>query len=227
MEGLSMKKIHFTLLGLAAILVLALALAGCGKTNNASNDGGGQDTANVEYNESYENDTTEPVTSDTPSTGSSQNADGKYVYSVDGHELALSVRLEDYIDGDELDFKALKKALGYTEGKVRDADGNILATTGEVNKAQPIAEISFYANLSDPDQEMVYYVTAKSGTDSQILTLASSNPAKNLSFNQLVVAVYLWDYYSDGNIHSDPLIDELSDYRTTLGSDRKIAYQLP
>lgn len=224
------KKMHFTIMGLVAVLALALALTGFGKTadTTSSNQDQQENTATesttIETNETNnQSDTSISEAETTPA----QSSDGRYTYTIDGHELSLSVRLEDYIDGDILDWKGLRNALGYTEGKIRDSGGNVIAETGTPNKNTPIAELSFSMNLADREQTIVYYVTAESGSESQILMIESFNPPRNLTFNQLVVAVYLWDYYSDGEIHDDPLIEILADYRHELGSDRKIAYQIP
>ena len=223
-------KRFYALLSLILVVVLTLAFTGCGKTTDTPNSNQGQqdnttigDTTNNPEESESQQETTAPEAEVNPA----QNSDGRYIYVIDGHELSLSVRLEDFIDGDVLDLKGLENALGYTEGKIRDSNGNVIADTGTPNKNTPVAELSFSMNLADREQTIYYYVTAESGSDSQILTIESFNPPRYLTFNQLVVAVYLWDYYSDGEIHDDPLAEVLADYRHELGNSRKIAYQIP
>ena len=224
------RKRLYALLSLMLVVILALALTGCGKTTDTPNSNQSQQentaigdiTNNPEESESQQ-ETTAPEAEANPA----QNSDGKYIYVIDDHELQLSVRLEDFIDGDVLDLKGLENALGYTEGKIRDDAGNIIAETGTPNKNTPFAELSFFMNLADREQTIIYYVTAMPNTDSQTLTINSFNPPRNITFNQLVVAAYLWDYYNDGEIHNDPLAEILSDYRHDLSSGRKIAYQIP
>lgn len=224
------RKRLYALLSLMLVVILALALTGCGKTTDTPNSNQSQQdnttiggtTDNPEESENQQ-ETTAPEVEVDPA----QNSDGRYIYVIDGHELPLSVRLEDFIDGDVLDLYGLEDALGYTEGKIRDDAGNIIANTGTPNKTTPFAELVFYMNLADGEQTINYNVTAMPNTDSQALTLNSFNPPRNITFNQLVVAAYLWDYYNDGKIHNDPLAEILSDYRHDLGSGRKIAYQIP
>ena len=225
----NMKRFYAPL-SLILVVVLTLTFTGCGKTTDTPNSNQSQqdntaigDTSNNSEESESQQETTAPEAEVNPA----QDSDGRYIYVIDGHELPLSVRLEDFIDGDVLDLKGLRNALGYTEGKIRDDVGNIIAETGTPNKNTPFAELSFSMNLADREQTIIYYVTAMPNTDSQTLTINSFNPPRNITFNQLVVAAYLWDYYNDGKMHSDPLAEILSDYRHDLSSGRKIAYQIP
>ena len=222
------RKCLYALLSLILVVVLTLAFTGCGKTTDTPNSNQSQQdnttiggtTDNPEESENQQ-ETTAPEAKVDPA----QNSDGRYIYVIDGHELPLSVRLEDFIDGDVLDMKGLKNALGYTEGKIRDSEGNIIADTGASDRLQPLANLDFSINLSDKSRTMCYTIHGLPETDSQILTLTNFNPARHISFNQLVAAVYVWSCYSDGGIHDDPLATILSDYRSE--NNNRIVYQIP
>ena len=131
------RKCLYALLSLILVVVLTLAFTGCGKTTDTPNSNQSQqdnttigDTTNNPEESESQQETTAPEAEVNPA----QNSDGRYIYVIDGHELPLSVRLEDFIDGDVLDMKGLKNALGYTEGKIRDSEGNIIADTGSPDK---------------------------------------------------------------------------------------------
>ena len=222
------RKRLYALLSLMLVVILALALTGCGKTTNTPNGNQSQqdnttigDTTNSPEESESQQETTAPEAEVNPA----QNSDGRYIYVIDGHELPLSVRLEDFIDGDVLDMKGLKNALGYTEGKIRDSEGNIIADTGASDRLQPLANLDFSINLSDKSRTMRYTIHGLPETGSQILTLTNFNPAKHISFNQLIAAVYVWSCYSDGGIHDDPLATILGDYRSD--NINRIIYQIP
>ena len=222
------RKCLYALLSLILVVVLTLAFTGCGKTTDTSNSNQSQqdnttigDTTNSPEESESQQETTAPEAEVNPA----QNSDGRYIYVIDGHELPLSVRLEDFIDGDVLDMKGLKNALGYTEGKIRDSEGNIIADTGASDRLQPLANLDFSINLSDKSRTMRYTIHGLPETGSQILTLTNFNPAKHISFNQLIAAVYVWSCYSDGGIHDDPLATILGDYRSD--NINRIIYQIP
>ena len=110
-----------SLLGILAILmVIALALTGCGQKGeqNAGATGSEGQNETVENGEASESEVvTEPESPDAIEDEASNHQpemrDGYYVYEVDGVELLCKTNIWDYIDGDVWQRTEMFEDLGY------------------------------------------------------------------------------------------------------------------
>lgn len=143
-----------------------------------------------------------------------------YVYTLNGREIMLHIKLEDYIQDGVISFGELIQDLGYSSaGYVYDEDDNPVAQIGRfvyLDDTVPCHMIETFINIpyiyedSGHDEEhiLIYDEHGNSG----VLTINGygSRPI-HISYNQLIAATYIWETYSDGKIHENPLRDVFGD----------------
>ena len=143
-----------------------------------------------------------------------------FVYTLNGREIMLHIKLEDYIHGDTISFGELIRDLGYSSaGYVYDEDDNPVAQIGRfvyLNDTAPCHAIETFINIPYIYEDSGYseehiYIYDEHG-NSGILTINGygSRPI-HISYNQLIAAAYIWETYSDGKIHENPLRDVFGD----------------
>ena len=143
-----------------------------------------------------------------------------FVYTLNGREIMLHIKLEDYIHGDTISFGELIRDLGYSSaGYVYDEDDNPVAQIGRfvyLNDTAPCHAIETFINIPYIYEDSGYseehiYIYDEHG-NSGILTINGygSRPI-HISYNQLIAATYIWETYSDGKIHENPLRDVFGD----------------
>lgn len=143
-----------------------------------------------------------------------------FAYTVNGCEIRLHIRLEDYIDGDVISFSELIRDLGYSSaGYVYDEDDNPVAQIGRfvyLDDTVPCHMIETFINIPyiyedsgyDEEHILIYDEHGNSG----VLTINGyGSRSIHISYNQLIVAAYIWETYSDGRIHENPLRDVFGD----------------
>ena len=143
-----------------------------------------------------------------------------FVYTLNGREIMLHIKLEDYIQDGVISFGELIRDLGYSSaGYVYDENDNPVAQIGRFvyhDDTVPCHTIETFINIpyiyedSGHDEEhiLIYDEHGNSG----ILTINGygSRPI-HISYNQLIAATYIWETYSDGKIHENPLRDVFGD----------------
>lgn len=143
-----------------------------------------------------------------------------FVYTLNGREIMLHIKLEDYIQDGIISFGELIRDLGYSSaGYVYDENDNPVAQIGRFvyhDDTVPCHTIETFINIpyiyedSGRDEEhiLIYDEHGNSG----ILTINGygSRPI-HISYNQLIAATYIWETYSDGKIHENPLRDVFGD----------------
>lgn len=198
------KKRLYALVSFVLIAVLALALAGCGRTTGAS--GGEQPQQALA-------DQPETAASETE-TGPAMDADGKYVYVVDGHEWAIGIRIEDLIHDGQIDASELHMALGFDRsGDLRDANNTVIAkSVGFLAGAKegPNDTVTLMGNANYPEARLFYNFMSESSDD--VITVVADPRSFRVTLDQLVVAIYGCEQYRDGELHDDVYGDLLDNY---------------
>lgn len=115
-----MKKKRILGIVIAMLMVIALALTGCGQQGEQNAGATGSESQNgttaVDDGKNEGEVTAEPE--ETPDVGEVDNRnpemrDGKYVYEVDGTEILCKTNIWDYIDGDVWYRTKMFEDLGY------------------------------------------------------------------------------------------------------------------
>ena len=142
-----------------------------------------------------------------------------FVYTLNGREIMLHIKLEDYIQDGVISFGELIRDLGYSSaGYVYDENDNPVAQIGRFvyhDDTVPCHTIETFINIpyiyEDSGYEEHILIYDEHG-NSGILTINGygSRPI-HISYNQLIAATYIWETYSDGKIHENPLRDVFGD----------------
>ena len=143
-----------------------------------------------------------------------------FVYTLNGREIMLHIKLEDYIQDGVISFGELIRDLGYSSaGYVYDENDNPVAQIGRFvyhDDTVPCHTIETFINIPYIYEDSGYseehiYIYDEHG-NSGILTINGygSRPI-HISYNQLIAATYIWETYSDGKIHENPLRDVFGD----------------
>ena len=116
-----MKKGIF--ISIALLMILCLALSGCGQRGSNTNDSSNHATSQNEESTTVDNtdvETEEPTETETETETNPSNSDsGMYTYELHGG-ITISCRTNvwDYIDGNSFNFRAMAHDLGF------ERDGN-------------------------------------------------------------------------------------------------------
>lgn len=147
-------------------------------------------------------------------------AQESYVYSINGHDIILHTRLEDYIQDGAISFGELIRDLGYSSaGYVYDEDDNPVAQIGRfvyIDDTVPCHVIETFINIpyiyedSGYDEEHIYIFDEHGNSGVLTINGYGSRPI-HISYDQLIAAAYIWETYSDGKIHENPLRDVFGD----------------
>ena len=115
-----MKKKRILGIVTAMLMVIALALTGCGQQGeqNAGATGSEGQNSTITDNGNANNGEATAGPEETPDVGEVDNRnpemrDGKYVYEVDGTEILCKTNIWDYIDGDVWHRTEMFEDLGY------------------------------------------------------------------------------------------------------------------
>lgn len=210
------KKMHITILGLIAVLVLVLALAGCGKITEIAEDQDQQESstaesAAVETEESGDQpETAAPETED----ASAMNSDGTYVYQIDGHDWAIGIKIEDLIHDGQINAGELHMALGFDRtGDLRDTNNTVIAkSVGFLAGAKqgPYDTVTLMGNANYPEARLFYNFMSESSD--HVITVVANTRSFRVTLDQLVVAIYGCEQYRDGELHDDVYGDLLDNY---------------
>lgn len=219
-----MKKRIVTLVAL--LMILCLALAGCGQrgsnTNDSSNHATGQNEENTTVNNT-DVETEEPTETETETeteTNPSNSDSGIYTYELHGGiTISCKTNVWDYIDGNSFDFRAMAHDLGFIDdlNDMPECHGFSAEFSGQT------VVIGFSEdenpNLSNPYFEFVV-ITAYGGgvrelavryyfDDANFYTINGSGP--KLSFDAIPIVAYALENFSSDN--KDPYKTIFEPYR--------------
>ena len=160
----------------------------------------------------------EPIVSGVD-TSTTSPSDG-YLYTVNGHEIVLHTRLENYINDGVISFGELIRDLGYSSsGYIYNEDDDPVAQIGRfvyIDDTVPCHVIETFINIpyiyedSGYDEEHIYIFDEHGNSGVLTINGYGSRPI-HISYNQLIAATYIWETYSDGRIHENPLRDVFGD----------------
>lgn len=221
------RKRLYALLSLMLVVILALALTGCGKTTDTPNSNQSQqentaigDTTNNPEESESQQETTAPKAEVNPA----QNSDGKYIYVIDGHDWVIGIKIEDLIHDGQIDASELHIALGFDRtGDLRDANNTVIAKSlafvagAKIGSGYngPYDTIVVFGNANHRAYRIFYNFMGDGSEDA--ITVVTNIRNYRVTLDQLVVAIYGCEQYRDGEIHEDVYGNLLDDYVRSRG----------
>ena len=217
-----MKKRIVTLVAL--LMILCLALAGCGQRGSNTNDSSNQTASQNEENTTVNNtgvETEEPTETETETETNPSNSDsGMYTYELHGGiTISCKTNVWDYIDGNSFDFRAMAHDLGFIDdlNDMPECHGFSTEFSGQT------VVIGFSEdenpNLSNPYFEFVTITAYDGGVrelavkyyfdDANFYTINGSGP--KLSFDAIPIVAYALENFSSDN--KDPYKTIFEPYR--------------
>ena len=229
-----MKK---SLLGsLAVLMVIALALTGCGQQGeqNAGATGSEDGNGEVMNTKPGENVNTEPENGgdNTEAVVDNRNPeikDGYYVYEVLGEEFLLKTNVWDFIDEDAktFDFGGMKNSLGLGV-----LDGNYIAGNRALSTpylvAGDVSEVCFLVNvctdesITKVDHKVEYTIKYSADSSASREYALKSDSRYGFTFDLIVLTTYGCEHLKD-DLSDLPLGDHLTEYY----NEQRFVYELP
>ena len=229
-----MKK---SLLGILAVLmVIALALTGCGQQGeqNAGATGSEDGNGEVMNTKPGENVNTEPENGgdNTEAVVDNRNPeikDGYYVYEVLGEEFLLKTNVWDFIDEDAktFDFGGMKNSLGLGV-----LDGNYIAGNRALSTpylvAGDVSEVCFLVNvctdesITKVDHKVEYTIKYSADSSASREYALKSDSRYGFTFDLIVLTTYGCEHLKD-DLSDLPLGDHLTEYY----NKQRFVYELP
>ena len=229
-----MKK---NLLGILAVLmVIALALTGCGQQGeqNAGATGSEDGNGEVMNTKPGENVNTEPENGgdNTEAVVDNRNPeikDGYYVYEVLGEEFLLKTNVWDFIDEDAktFDFGGMKNSLGLGV-----LDGNYIAGNRALSTpylvAGDVSEVCFLVNvctdesITKVDHKVEYTIKYSADSSASREYALKSDSRYGFTFDLIVLTTYGCEHLKD-DLSDLPLGDHLTEYY----NEQRFVYELP
>lgn len=231
-----------SLLGILAILmVIALALTGCGQQGkqNAGATGSENQNSTIANNGNASNGkaTAEPEDSrnvgDEASNHNPKMKDGYYVYEVLGEEFLCETNVWDYIDEDAktFDFGGMKKSLGLGA-----RDGNYIVgnralstpylTAGDVSEACFLTYVCTDETCTKVDQQVEYTIKYSADSSASREYALKGDSRYGFTFDLIVLTTYGCEHLKD-DITDLPLGEHLQQYYHVQYQERTPAYELP
>ena len=229
-----MKK---SLLGILAVLmVIALALTGCGQQGeqNAGATGSEDGNGEVMNTKPGENVNTEPENGgdNTEAVVDNRNPeikDGYYVYEVLGEEFLLKTNVWDFIDEDAktFDFGGMKNSLGLGV-----LDGNYIAGNRALSTpylvAGDVSEVCFLVNvctdesITKVDHKVEYTIKYSADSSASREYALKSDSRYGFTFDLIVLTTYGCELLKD-DLSDLPLGDHLTEFY----NEQRFVYELP
>ena len=221
-EIFAMKKRIVTLVAL--LMILCLALAGCGQRGSNTNDSSNHATSQNEENTTVNNtdmETEEPTETETETETNPSNSDfGMYTYELHGGiTISCKTNVWDYIDGNTFNFRAMAHDLGWTIDYndmpqcnmfSKDFGDDIAVSSGITAKYDykgdnyPLVGIARGLPGGFVSEVFVYYYYDPDNT----YTINGSGPT--LSFDAIPIAAYVLENFTLENV--DPVEDIFFNY---------------
>ena len=232
-----MKKKRILGIVTAMLMVIALALTGCGQQGeqNAGATGSEGQNGTITDNSNANNGeaTAEPEEPDTTMNGIDNRhpemRDGYYVYEVLGEEFLCKTNVWDYIDEDAktFDFGGMKKDLGVYDGKY---------TTGRYRLRSPflvagnVSDVNFNViaytddSLSDVDRESerLYIIKYSSGSSACGEYVSKSDSLYGFTLDLIILTAYGCE-----NIKQDLSSPPLGEHLLSYYNEQQMTYELP
>ena len=226
------------LLGILAVLmVIALALTGCGQQGeqNAGATGSESQNSTITDNSNANNGeaTAEPDGSDTTMNGidnrHTEMRDGYYVYEVLGEEFLLKTNVWDFIDEDAktFDFGGMENSLG-----LGTRDGNYFLgnralsspylTAGDVSEACFLIYVCTDETCTKVDQQVEYTIKYSADSSASREYASKSDSRYGFTFDLIVLTTYGCEHLKD-DLSDLPLGDHLTEYY----NEQKFVYEPP
>ena len=230
-----MKKKRILGIVTAMLMVIALALTGCGQQGeqNAGATGSEGQNSTITDNGNANNGeaTAEPEESDVGEVDNRkpEMRDGMYVYEVLGEEFLCKTNVWDYIDEDAktFDFGGMKKDLGVYDGKY---------TTGRYRLRSPflvagnVSDVNFNViaytddSLSDVDRESerLYIIKYSSGSSACGEYVSKSDSLYGFTLDLIILTAYGCE-----NIKQDLSSPPLGEHLLSYYNEQQMTYELP
>ena len=225
-----------SLLGILAILmVIALALTGCGQKGEQNTGATGSESQNgvgvVDENNSAGEATTEPEEPNVSIGADNRHPemrDGYYVYEVLGEEFLLKTNVWDFIDEDAktFDFGGMKNSLG-----LGSRDGNYFLgnralsppylVAGDVSEVCYLVYVCTDETCTKVDQQVEYTIKYSADSSASREYASKSDSRYGFTFDLIVLTTYGCEHLKD-DLSDLPLGDHLTEYYT----EQRI-YELP
>lgn len=236
-----MKKGIF--ISIALLMILCLALSGCGQRGSNTNDSSNHATSQNEESTTVDNtdvETEEPTETETETETNPSNSDsGMYTYELHGG-ITISCRTNvwDYIDGNSFNFRAMAHDLGF------ERDGNDypscarfyhdLDDGGEItvslldarnsDEVFPYVVVNWYKSSSEYVDFGVIY--DKTDTKYQVNSNQNANPkGPHLSIDAIYIIAYAMEQWPT-NYPNDIFEGVFGDYYNP-NSNLVAQYELP
>ena len=223
------------LLGILAVLmVIALALTGCGQQGEQNAGATGSESQNGTITDNDNANNGEATAEPEDDVGKVNNRhpemrDGYYVYEVLGEEFLCKTNVWDYIDEDAktFDFGGMKKDLGVYDGKY---------TTGRYRLRSPflvagnVSDVNFNViaytddSLSDVDRESerLYIIKYSSGSSACGEYVSKSDSLYGFTLDLIILTAYGCE-----NIKQDLSSPPLGEHLLSYYNEQQMTYELP
>lgn len=223
-----------SLLGILAVLmVIALALTGCGQQGEQNAGATGSESQN-EAISNENNPAGEVTTEPEDDVGKVNNRhpemrDGYYVYEVLGEEFLLKTNVWDFIDEDAktFDFGGMENSLG-----LGTRDGNYFLgnralsspylTAGDVSEACFLIYVCTDETCTKVDQQVEYTIKYSADSSASREYASKSDSRYGFTFDLIVLTTYGCEHLKD-DLSDLPLGDHLTEYY----NEQKFVYELP
>ena len=230
-----MKKKRILGIVTAMLMVIALALTGCGQQGEQNAGATGSESQNGTItdngNENNGEATAEP---EEPDVGEVDNRkpemrDGMYVYEVLGEEFLLKTNVWDFIDEDAktFDFGGMENSLGlgtrdgnYFLGNRALSSPHLIA--GDVSEACFLIYVCTDDTCTKVDHQVKYTIKYSANSSASREYASKSDPHYGFTFDLIVLTTYGCEHLKD-DLSDLPLGDHLTEYY----NEQKFAYELP
>ena len=228
-----MKKKRILGIATAMLMVIALALTGCGQQSGEQDAGAtGSESQNgttaIDDGKNEGEVTTEPEDAEEINNRHPEIRDGYYVYNVLGEEFLLKTNVWDYIDEDAktFDYGGMKTSLGVGAYDEHYSIGNRALQTphliaGDVSEACFLIYVCTDETCTKVDQQVKYTIKYSADSSASREYASKSDSRYGFTFDLIVLTTYGCEHLKD-DLSDLPLGDHLTEYYT----EQRI-YELP
>ena len=231
-----MKKKRILGIVTAMLMVIALALTGCGQQSGEQDAGatGSESQNGTTAVNDVKNEGEVAAEPDGPNVGIGADnrhpemRDGYYVYEVLGEEFLLKTNVWDFIDEDEktFDFGGMENSLGlgtldgnYFLGNRALSSPHLIA--GDVSEACFLIYVCTDETCTKVDQQVKYTIKYSADSSASREYASKSDSRYGFTFDLIVLTTYGCEHLKD-DLSDLPLGDHLTEYYT----EQRI-YELP
>ena len=228
-----MKKKRILGIVTAMLMVIALALTGCGQQSGEQDAGAtGSESQNgttaIDDGKNEGEVTTEPEDAEEINNRHPEIRDGYYVYNVLGEEFLLKTNVWDYIDEDAktFDYGGMKTSLGVGAYDEHYSIGNRALQTpyliaGDVSEVCYLVYVCTDETCTKVDQQVKYTIKYSADSSASREYASKSDSRYGFTFDLIVLTTYGCEHLK-ADLSDLPLGDHLTEYYT----EQRI-YELP